>query len=668
MIKENVYDRIVNLRKELEEHNYRYYVLSEPSITDYDFDMMMKELEQLEKDYPEFSDPSSPTRRVGSDKTSEFVQVRHRFPMLSLSNIYSPDELKDFDQRIRKEIEKGLQYVCELKFDGISISLTYENGLLSQAITRGDGESGDDVTANVRTISSIPLRLRGSQLPSLFEIRGEILMPFRVFEELNIQREENGEPLMANPRNAASGTLKLQNPAIVASRKLDAVFYMVPGETFRGNTHYENLLYARSLGFRISEHNQLCDSIEDVLKYLAKWEESRYELPVATDGVVIKVNSIRQQEQLGFTAKSPRWAIAYKFKTEQATTILQSVDYQVGRTGAVTPVANLEPVQLAGTRVKRASLHNADIIAGLDLHIGDTVFVEKGGEIIPKIVGADPARRHPMAQPVIFITTCPECGSKLIRSEGEAAYYCPNETGCPPQIRGKIEHFASRKAMNIDGLGGETIDLLCRNDLIHDMADLYDLKTEQLAELERMGEKSARRIIEGLRASKSVPFTRVMYALGIRYVGETVAKNLAMAAGSLERLQSMTREELTGITDIGERIADSLMDYFSNPKQMELIRRLKVHGIQFETTETEGKKRSSSLKNLSIVISGTFNIHSRDQLKQLIEMNGGKNAASVSKNTDFLLAGENTGPSKMEKALQLKIPVISETEFLKMIE
>lgn len=659
--------RIENLRKELDEHNYRYYVLSAPEISDFEFDMKFRELDQLEKEHPEFSDPASPTRRVGSDRNVEFVQVKHRYPMLSLSNAYSFGELQDFDQRIRKELETDFEYVSELKFDGTSISLTYENGILVQAVTRGDGESGDDVTANVKTISSIPLRLRGNGFPDRFEIRGEIVMPFKVFDELNRLREENGEPLFANPRNAASGTLKLQNSSIVASRKLDAYFYALLGETVQQNNHYNNLQEASSWGFKVSEHTRLCSSIKEVKKFLEHWETERFNLPVATDGVVIKVNSPKHQEILGFTAKSPRWAIAYKFKAEQAVTTLESVSYQVGRTGAVTPVANLEPVQLAGTKVKRASLHNADIIATLGLYIGDKVFVEKGGEIIPKITGVDISQRHPMAQPVKFISNCPECGALLFRNEGEAAFYCPNDTGCPPQIKGKIEHFIHRKAMNIDGLGSETIELLYNNGLVHNAADLYELRSEQLILLERMGEKSAERILKSLEASKSVPFSRVLFALGIRFVGETVAKNLASASGSLEKLRNMTVEELTAINEIGERIATSVVDYFSNPDHMQIIEKLKHHGLQFEMEITNSQERTNILNGQTFVISGTFNLHSRDELKQLIELHGGKNVGSISKNTNFVLAGDNMGPSKLEKANQLKVPIISEEEFLKMI-
>jgi DNA ligase (NAD+) len=668
MQKEEALERVLFLRNALDEHNYRYYVLSSPVISDFEFDRLMKELEKLENEFPELRDPASPTQRVGNDRNVEFVQVRHRYPMLSLANIYSTEELMDFDQRIRKELESAFQYVCELKFDGTSISLLYKDGMLDKAVTRGDGEVGDDVTSNVKTIGSIPLRIRNGSFPSEFEIRGEILMPFQVFEELNRQREENGEPLFANPRNAASGTLKLQNSAQMASRKLDACFYMTPGNPFRQATHWENLQQARAMGFKISDDMALCSDVEEVIGFLHHWETARFDLPVATDGVVIKINSLKQQELLGFTAKSPRWAIAFKFKAEQAPTRLLSVDYQVGRTGTVTPVANLEPVQLAGTRVKRASLHNADVIAGLDLHEADMVLVEKGGEIIPKIVGVDTSQRHPMALPVRFIKNCPECDTTLVRMEGEAAFYCPNDTGCPPQIKGKIEHFISRKAMNIDGLGSETVDLLYRNGLIHNVADLYDLTGKQLVPLERMGEKSAERILKSLQDSANVPFSRVLFALGIRYVGETVSKNLASEAGNIDRLRSMSREELTSINEIGDRIAGSIIEYFENPAHLTIIARLKNRGIRFASEQQPARQMSDKLSGRSIVISGTFQKHSRDELKALIEANGGKNLTSISKNTDYILAGDNMGPSKMEKARQFGIPLISEEEFLNMIE
>ena len=659
--------RIEALRKELDENNYRYYVLSEPSISDYEFDMKMKELEKLEAAYPEFADSASPTQRVGNDRNAEFKQVRHRYPMLSLANVYSIGELRDFDQRVRKDVEDKVQYVCELKYDGTSISILYEKGVLAQAVTRGDGERGDDVTANVKTIGSIPLRLRGGDYPASFEIRGEILMPFHVFNELNRQREDIGEPLFANPRNAASGTLKLQNSSIVATRKLDAYFYMLLGEE-QQKTHFENLKKLHHWGFKVSKHIQLCDSIEEIEKFLEEWDKERLALPVATDGVVVKVNSLVQQEIMGSTAKSPRWSVAYKFKAEQALTTLLSVSYQVGRTGAVTPVANLEPVQLAGTTVKRASLYNADAIAALDLHLGDMVYVEKGGEIIPKITGVDKSQRHPMAQPVAFITNCPECRTPLVRAEGEAVYYCPNDVGCPTQIKGKIEHFVQRRAMNIEGLGSETVELLYKNNLVKNTADLYELKVPQLIPLERMGKKSAERILASIEKSKSTPFTRVLFALGIRYVGETIAKNLAMAAGSINKLSAMPLEELANIDEIGGRIAASIIDFFSNPAHQMLVEKLKNNGLQFEMEEGEEIVRTEKLKGLNFVISGVFKQHSRDELKLLIEQNGGKNAGSISKKTSYVLAGDNMGPGKHEKANELKIPIISEEDFLKMIE
>jgi DNA ligase (NAD+) len=668
MNREEALQKIEQLREELEEHNYNYYVLNQPVISDFEFDMKMKELEKLEHNFPEFADPNSPSQRVGSDINKEFEQVEHTYSMLSLSNAYSKEEIKDFDTRIKKIIETDYEYVCELKFDGSSISLLYENGWLVRAVTRGDGVRGDDVTGNVRTIRSVPLKLRGSGYPESFEIRGEILMPFQVFEELNAEREKNGEPLLANPRNTAAGTLKMQNSSVVASRKLDAYFYYLLGANLPFDGHYENLQKAREWGFKISDAMQKCASLKEVFEYLDKWDVERHHLPVATDGVVIKVNSKNLQDNLGFTAKSPRWAIAYKFKAESAATILKSVSYQVGRTGAVTPVANLEPVLIAGTMVKRASLHNADIIQNLDLHISDTVFVEKGGEIIPKITGVDQSKRHPMFQPVRFIEHCPECGTKLIRNEGEAAHYCPNEVGCPPQIKGKIEHFVSRKAMDIDGLGQETIELLYNQKLIQGVADLYRLKKEQLVGLERMGDKSAERILKSLEESKTVPFERVLFSLGIRFVGETVAKTLAKNMHTIENIQNATFEELTEIDEIGGRIAESIVDWFSKNEYRELISFLKEQGLQFTVSEEQLNNRTDKLKGLSIIISGTFEKYSRDELKNMIEQNGGKNVGSISKKTSYLVAGSNMGPSKLEKATQLGVPIISEDDFLKMIQ
>jgi len=667
MTKENIQKRIAELRRQLDEHNHSYYVLSQPTISDYDFDMLLKELEKLEKENPEFFDPNSPTQRVGSDLNKEFEQVRHQYPMLSLSNSYSEEEMRDFDLKIRKMTDQRFEYVCELKYDGTSISLQYKNGLLQRAITRGDGTFGDDVTANVKTIRSIPLKLKGTSYPEEFEIRGEILLPFAEFDRINREREELGEALFANPRNAASGTLKSQKSSVVAERKLDAYFYYLLGENLPNDGHYENIQETAKWGFKTSPDTEKCANIDEVIAFIRKWHDKRFDLPVATDGIVIKVNSLKLQQYLGFTAKSPRWAIAYKYKAEQAATTLLSVSYQVGRTGAVTPVANLEPVLLAGTTVKRASLHNADIIKSLDLHLNDTVFVEKGGEIIPKIVGADQASRHPMALPVDFIKTCPECGTALIRKEGEAAHYCPNEDGCPPQIKGKMEHFISRKAMNIDGLGSETIDLLYSENLIRNIADLYDLQKEQISRLERLGDKSADRILKSLEESKQVPFEKVLFALGIRYVGETVAKILANRLIGIENIENASLEELTAIDEIGGRIAESVQLYFSNPENRKLVDRLKEKGLQMQLNEESLANRSDKLNGLSIIISGTFEKNSRDDLKKMIEQNGGKNVSSISKNTSYLLAGANIGPSKLEKAQKLNIPIISEDEFLSMI-
>ncbi|PIF02052.1 MAG: DNA ligase (NAD(+)) LigA [Draconibacterium sp.] len=664
---EKVRIKIDQLREELEEHNYRYYVLAQPVISDFAFDMKLRELEKLEQQYPEFADANSPTQRVGSDISSDFEQVEHKYTMLSLSNAYSEDEIRDFDTRIKKLTETDFEYACELKFDGSSISLTYENGQLVRAVTRGDGVRGDDVTRNVRTIRSIPLQLRGKNYPSKFEIRGEILMPFKDFDELNKTLEEAGEPLLANPRNTTAGTLKMKNSKLVALRKLDAYFYYLLGENLPDG-HYESLQEAKKWGFKISEHMQLCKNLDEVFRFIKKWDIGRHSLPVATDGVVIKVNSKRLQENLGFTAKSPRWAIAYKFKAENVSTVLNSVSFQVGRTGAVTPVANLEPVLIAGTIVKRASLHNADIIQNLDLHLGDTVFVEKGGEIIPKITGVDESKRHPLAQPVVFIKTCPECNKPLVRSDGEAAWYCPNDDGCPPQIKGKIEHFVSRKAMDIDGLGEETIEALYNQGLIHGIGDLYDLKKEQIEGLERMGEKSAQRIIDGLEASCQVPFERVLFAMGIRFVGETVAKTLAKTLHSIDNISQQSHEQLITINEIGEKIAESVVEWFSNPEHLALVEKLKSKGLQFQITEEQLAQRTDKLNGLNIIISGTFEKHSRDELKQMIEQNGGKNVGSISKNTSYLLAGENIGPAKLEKVKKLGIPIILEDEFLKLLD
>ena len=667
MTKENTLNRIKELRSVLEVHNHRYYILSQPVISDQEFDIMMKELEKLESENPDSFDPNSPTQRVGSDLNKEFEQVRHQYSMLSLSNSYSEEELRDFDQKIRKLTDQSFEYVCELKYDGTSISLRYKNGVLDKAITRGDGTFGDDVTANVRTIRSIPLKLKGTGYPEEFEIRGEILLPFSEFTRINQEREEIGEALFANVRNAASGTLKSQKSSVVADRKLDAYFYYLLGENLPSDGHLENMSAAKDWGFKISLDTEKCQNIDEVIAFIRKWNLKRFDLPVATDGIVIKVNSLNLQSYLGTTAKSPRWAIAYKYKAEQLSTILQSVSYQVGRTGAVTPVANLDPVLLAGTTVKRASLHNADIIRNLDLHLGDTVFVEKGGEIIPKIVGVDSALRLPMSQPVDFIKNCPECGTALIRKDGEAAHYCPNEDGCPPQIKGKMEHFIGRKAMNIDGIGSETIDLLYNEGLIRNIADLYELKKEQISSLERLGDKSADRILKSLDESRNIPFEKVLFALGIRFVGETVAKILAQRLINIENIEKARLEELTAVDEIGGRIAESVQAYFANPENVVLIDRLKEKGLQMQLDEASLANRSEKLSGLSIIISGTFEKNSRDDLKKMIEQNGGKNVSSISKNTNFMLAGNNIGPSKLEKAEKLNIPIISEDDFLKMI-
>ena len=662
MIKE----QIEALRRELEQHNYNYYVLSQPTISDLEFDMKLKQLEELERQYPEYADPSSPTQRVGSDLNTEFRQVRHQYPMLSLGNTYSEDEVRDFYERTRRTLGGDFELVAELKYDGTSISLTYEDGRLVQAVTRGDGEKGDDVTDNVRTIRSIPLRLHGDY-PPRFEIRGEILMPWDVFDALNREREEQEEPLFANPRNAASGTIKLQNPAIVASRRLDAYLYYVLGDHLPADTHLGNLEAARSWGFKTSDAVRLCRSLDEVYDFIRYWDTGRKDLPVATDGIVLKVNSLAQQRALGFTAKSPRWAIAYKFQAERALTRLNSVSYQVGRTGAVTPVANLDPVQLSGTVVRRASLHNADIIASLDLHVGDMVYVEKGGEIIPKITGVDASARVPGSEPVGFIDTCPECGTPLVRYEGEAAHYCPNENGCPPQIKGKMEHFVSRRAMNIDGLGGETIDLLFRNGLARNVADLYDLRAIDLARLERLGDKSARNIIIGIRRSAQVPFERVVFALGIRFVGETTAKKLAYAFKSMDALMQATREQLMAVDEVGERIADSVLAWCADPRNRDIVERLRAQGLRMALTDDQLQAHSDRLAGMTVVVSGKFSRHSRDEYKAMIEQNGGKNTGSVSSKTSLILAGENMGPEKLKKAEKLGIRIVGEDEFLAML-
>ena len=659
-------ERIENLRKEIEEHNRRYYVLNQPVISDFEYDLLINELETLEKKYPEFITESSPTQHVGSDITKEFRQTGHKYPMLSLGNTYSYEELRDFDARLRKSVSGTIEYVCELKFDGASISITYLNGIIATAVTRGDGTRGDDVSANIKTIKSIPVRINNKGIPNEFVIRGEVLMPRSVFKQLNEERIKEGLNAFANPRNAASGTLKILDPEIVASRKLDCLFYSLLGEELPQMTHYENLITAKTWGFKVADSIRICRSIDDVISYIDSWDSKRDDLPYDTDGVVIKVNSIAQQEELGYTAKSPRWAIAYKYKAEQALSRLQSVSFQVGRTGAVTPVANLEPVLLAGTTVKRASLHNADQIFLLDLHVDDMVYVEKGGEIIPKIVGVDYASRNDGSEAVKFISICPECGTGLVKNEGEANHFCPNYLHCPPQIKGRIEHFISRRAMDIEGLGEETVDLLFNKGLIKNIADLYDLTAEKLIPLERMGERSAGNIISSIKESVNVPYHRVLYGLGIRHVGETVAKTLASEFSSLDELMSASQEKLKSVNEIGPKIASSIISYFSDSENIEIIKRLKLTGIKL-SSDFKSQEKGNSLKGKVIVISGVFSKHTRDEYKELIEKNGGKNSSSISGNTSFILAGDNMGPSKREKAEELGIKILTETQFLEII-
>ena len=665
----DVKERIDQLRAELHRHNHNYYILNAPEISDKEFDDLMRELQDLEAAHPEYMDENSPTMRVGSDLNKNFTQVEHRYPMLSLGNTYSESEVADFYERVRKGLEgEEFEICCELKYDGTSISLTYEDGKLVQAVTRGDGVRGDVVTDNVKTIRTIPLVLHGDY-PRLFEIRGEILMPWESFEALNREREAREEPLFANPRNAASGTLKSQNSSVVAARKLDAYLYYLLGEELPGDGHYENLQVARSWGFKISEHMRKAHTLQDIYDYISYWDTERKNLPVATDGIVLKVNSLRQQRALGYTAKSPRWAIAYKFQAERARTRLNEVIYQVGRTGAITPVANLDPVQLSGTIVRRASLHNADIIEGLDLHIGDMVYVEKGGEIIPKITGVDTdARDESLGEKVRFISRCPECGTPLVRYEGEAAHYCPNETACPPQIKGKIEHFISRRAMNIDGLGPETVDLFYQQGLIRDVSDLYKLRVEDIRGLDRMGLKTAENIIKSIDASRGVPFERVLFALGIRFVGETVAKKLARSFTDIDALRRADMKSLIEVDEIGEKIAQSIVTYFANPQNNALVERLEEAGLQFRRTEEELAGHTDRLAGQRIVISGVFARHSRDEYKALIEKHGGKNVGSISSKTSFILAGENMGPAKLEKARKLGVRIVNEDEFLSMTD
>lgn len=665
---DSIKQEIEGLRAELNRHNHNYYVLNAPEISDIEFDQLMHRLEDLEKEYPQYDDPLSPTHRVGSDLSKGFEQVAHVRPMLSLGNTYSVEEVDEFVARCRDLLPgQEVDIVGEMKFDGTSISLHYDHGRLTYAVTRGDGEKGDVVTDNVKTIRSIPLQLSGTGWPEHFEIRGEIVLPWKAFDRLNAERAFNEEPLFANPRNAASGTLKMQNPAEVARRGLDAYFYYLLGDELPFDNHYDNMMAARGWGFKVSDAMTLLHNIDEVDRYINYWDTERRNLPVATDGLVFKVNSLRQQLNLGFTAKSPRWAIAYKFQAERALTQLRFVSFEVGRTGVITPVANLDPVLLSGTIVKRASLHNDDIIRSLDIHEHDMLYVEKGGEIIPKITGVDTSARQSGAEPVRFVTHCPVCGTPLTRVEGEAAWICPNTYGCPPQITGRIEHFVGRRMMNIDGIGDETVQMLYDRGLIANIADLYTLEPSQLASLEGFGERSAERILEGLELSKQVPFERVVFALSIPFVGEIVAKKLARAAGDIDTLMAMTPEQLTAVDDIGPRIAESVVAYFAVPSNREIVERLRQYGVQMALSAESREGRTDRLAGMSIVISGTFEHHSRDQYKEMIERNGGKNVGSISKKTTYVLAGDNMGPSKLEKAQKLGIPIINENQFLEML-
>jgi DNA ligase (NAD+) len=667
MTNNEAFVHITYLRKTIESYNYQYYVLSNPIISDYEYDMLLKELEKLENEFPQFSDPNSPSLRVGNDINQEFQQMEHKYPMLSLGNTYNEEELRDFDARIKKTLDEPFIYVCELKYDGTSISLTYDKGILKHAVTRGDGSKGDDVTANVRTIRSIPLSLLGNEYPPFFEIRGEIFMPHHVFQKINEEKIQQGEQPFANPRNAASGTLKIQNSSLVAKRKLDCFLYFLAGDHLPTTSHFQNLQQAGKWGFKIPPYIQQCHSMDEVMDFIKFWNEERRKLPFDIDGIVLKVDSLIQQRQLGFTSKTPRWAISYKFQAERAETKLVSIDFQVGRTGAVTPVANLEPVQLAGTTVKRASLHNADQIAMLDVRINDLVYVEKAGEIIPQIIGVNTANRDPSSLPIKFVEYCPECHTPLVRSEGEVAFYCPNDSGCPPQITGKIEHFISRAAMNINA-GEATAELLYRNGLVSKISDLYQLTKDQLLSLDRFAEKSADNLIKSIEESKQAPFHRVLFALGIRYVGETLAKKIASHFKSIDTLQNATMEELTEAEEIGERIAQSIISYFVDSRNILIIEELKNAGVQLHTFENSEEKLSNKLTGLTIIISGNFELYSREEIKHLIEIHGGKNSSSISPKTNYLLAGNKIGPSKLDKAKKLNIPIINENDFIKMIE
>ncbi len=661
---------IYTLVQELNSHNYNYYVLAQPTITDFEFDKKLEELAALEKEYPEYQDSDSPTRKVGGDITKQFETVKHKWPMLSLGNTYNEQDLKEFDERVRKAIGDNFEYVCELKFDGLSLSLTYENGKLQRAVTRGDGTKGDDVTTNAKTIQTIPKSLKGSEYPEMFEIRGEVFMHKPAFDRLNAERVENNEVPYANPRNFASGTLKMQDSSEVAKRPLDCFLYFLYTDKRLYNTHWESLHSVKKWGFHVCEHNKLCKNINEVLDFVHLWEDKRFGLSYDIDGIVIKVNNYSQQQELGFTAKSPRWAISYKYKAQEVETILEKVTYQVGRTGAVTPVANLKPVLLAGTTVKRATLHNANEIVRLDLHEGDTVLVEKGGEIIPKIISVNTIKRRAGAAPVIYPEVCPECGSNLIRKEGEAVYYCPNDEACPPQIVGKMQHFISRKAMNIEGLGQETIENFYRQGLVEHISDLFTLyeKEEQLKQLDRFGEKSITNMLEGIEKSKQMPFEKVLFGLGIRYVGETVAKKLAFHFKNIDSLMNASLSELTSAEEIGGRIAESIIEYFKEPRHQQQIEKLRRHGLQFETSETVVELQSTKFEGMSFIISGVFENYSRDELRDIIEVNGGKILSSISAKLNYLVAGDNMGPSKLEKAIKLKIPMISDTELLEMLK
>lgn len=666
MTKEEAAKRIETLSVELRRHNHLYYNLSSPEISDREFDLLLKELQELETAFPDLLSENSPSQRVGGTISKDFKTVKHRYPMLSLSNSYSREEMQDFAERIQKLIERPVKYVCELKFDGVALGLTYKDGNLVQAVTRGDGVQGDDVTANARTIRTIPLKIEGDGIPADFEVRGEVYLSHKAFDKLNAKREEEGEPLYANPRNTASGSLKMQDSAMVAERGLDCYLYSFLADNKLTGSHSGDLEKLSAWGFKVSDHYRVFDNMEDVFGYLDHWDVARHDLPFEIDGVVIKVDSLNDQDELGFTAKSPRWAIAYKFASEQAQTVLNEVTFQVGRTGAITPVANLEPVLLAGTTVKRASLHNADQIALLDLHIGDVVIVEKGGEIIPKIVGVNKDKRTAILSPVQYLKNCPECNTPLERNEGEANHFCPNDTGCPPQIKGRIEHFISRKAMDVDGMGSETVEQLYDEGLIGNVADLYDLTAEQILPLDRMAEKSVQKLLDGLEASKQVPFPRLLFGIGIRYVGATVAKKLAKSFKNIDALMAASLEDLVAVDEIGDRIAESVIQYFQNPINQALISRLKQSGLRFEIEESN-VETSNKLDGKAFVVSGVFSVYSRDQIKQEIENNGGRNVGSISKKTDFVLAGENMGPSKLKKAEDLGIPIISENDFIEMI-